>query len=131
MEAASPKVGSCRAARASGGMALAALLLVATGAGAHAFLNRSDPSPGAIAATSPRQVRIWFDGPIEPLFHAVRVENRDRQRVDKGDARVNPDDQALLEVGVSLLPSGRYRVIYSVVARDGHRKDGDFHFRVK
>jgi methionine-rich copper-binding protein CopC len=29
------------------------------------------------------------------------------------------------------LPSGRYRVFWTVVARDGHRTEGDFSFRVK
>ena len=112
-------------------MACAALLLFEAGAWAHAFLSRSDPAPGATVASPPKQVRIWFDGPIEPLFLGIRVENRDKQRVDKGDGRVNPADATLLEVGVPPLASGRYRVFWSVVARDGHRKEGDFPFRIK
>jgi methionine-rich copper-binding protein CopC len=61
----------------------------------------------------------------------MRVETEEKQRVDKGDARVNPQDNRLLEVSVSPLPSGRYHVYWSVIARDGHRTEGDFRFRVK
>jgi hypothetical protein len=118
-----------RAAR--GLLAATGLLLIQTYAWAHAFVTRSDPPVGATVGAPPAQIRVWFDGPIEPLFATIRVENRDKQRVDTGDGRVNPVDNNLLEVGVSSLPSGRYRVFWSVIARDGHRKDGDFPFGVR
>jgi methionine-rich copper-binding protein CopC len=79
----------------------------------------------------PVSVRIWFDGEIEPVFSTLRVENADKQRVDKGDVRVDPRDRTLLEVSVPPLPPGRYRVFWSVIARDGHRTEGDFAFRIK
>ena len=61
----------------------------------------------------------------------IRVENGDKQRVDRADARVDPSDRHLLKVGVPSLPSGKYRVFWSVVARDGHRTEGDFPFRIR
>jgi len=112
-------------------LAVAALLLAPGLAAAHAFLDRSDPRVGHTLETSPPAVRIWFDGQIEPVFSTIRVENADRQRVDKRDARVSPQDATLLEVGLPPLPPGRYRVFWSIVARDGHRTEGDFTFRVK
>jgi methionine-rich copper-binding protein CopC len=112
-------------------LATAGLLLCRTEVGAHAFLKRSEPRAGAMVEAPPRQIRIWFDGPVEPLLLMIRVEDRDQRRADKGDGRVNPEDSTLVEVGVPPLPSGRYTVFYSVVARDGHRKEGDFRFRVK
>ena len=86
---------------------------------------------GSTVEQTPGQVKIWFDGEIEPVFSTLRVERDDRQRVDRGDARVNPQDGRLLEVTVPPLTSGRYRVYWSVIARDGHRTEGDFRFRVK
>jgi len=114
-----------------GALAALALLLSQGGAWAHAFLNRSDPRAGATVSGPPAQVRVWFDGPIEPVFSTIRVENRDRQRVDRGDGHVSQGDPSLLEVGLPPVPPGRYRVVWSVIARDGHRKDGDFVFRVQ
>ena len=123
-----------RAFRASVGSALlvatTALLVPSTG-GAHAFPDHSEPRVGSTLGTPPSEVRIWFDGEIEPVFSTIRVENADKQRVDRGDGRVAPRDNRVLEVRVPPLPSGKYRVFWSVVARDGHRSEGDFPFRIK
>jgi methionine-rich copper-binding protein CopC len=97
----------------------------------HAFVSRSEPRTGATISESPAHVRIWFDGPIEPMFATISVENREQRRVDKGDGRVSPRDARLLEVGLPPLAPGRYRVSWSVIARDGHRREGDFSFLLK
>jgi len=112
-------------------LAVAALLLFPSWAGAHAFPDHSEPRVGHTVEASPPSVRIWFDGQIEPVFSKIRVEDGDKRQVDKGDSRVDPADGTLLEVGLPALPPGRYRVYWSVVARDGHRTEGDFAFRVK
>jgi methionine-rich copper-binding protein CopC len=114
-----------------GGGLLASLALLPGEAGAHAFVSRSEPRAGANLGESPSQIRIWFDGPVEPLFLEIRVENGAKQRVDRNDARLNPDDRSLVEVGLPRLPPGRYRVFWSVIARDGHRREGSFSFLVK
>jgi methionine-rich copper-binding protein CopC len=118
-------------ATARGLLVAAVLLAIPVSAAAHAFLNRSDPPEGTTLNVPPVQVRIWFDGPIEPVFSTIRVENSNRQRVDKGDGRVHPKDHTLLEVSVPPLRPGTYRVFWSIIARDGHRKEGDFPFRIK
>ena len=109
----------------------AALLAAASVAWAHAFPDHAEPRVGATLDAPPAEVRIWFDGEIEPVFSTLRVENGDKQRVDRADVRVDPADRHLLRVGVPPLPSGRYRVFWSVVARDGHRTEGDFPFRIR
>ena len=98
---------------------------------AHAFVSRSEPRSGATLGEPPAAIRIWFDGPIEPLFASIHVENSEKRQVDKGDGRVRPDNNRLLEVELPLLPPGRYRVFWSVIARDGHRREGDFSFLIK
>ena len=112
-------------------LAVAAFLLAPSAVGAHAFPDHSEPRVGHTVDASPPAVRIWFDGQIEPVFSTVRVENADKQRVDKGDARIDPKDDTLLQVSLPPLPPGRYRVFWSVIARDGHRTEGDFPFRIK
>ena len=114
------------------GLAATSAVMASTqGVWAHAFMSRSEPRTGATIVESPRQVRLWFDGPIEPLFATISVENRDKRRVDNGDGRVNPGDNRLLEVGLPPLPPGRYRVVWGVVARDGHPREGNFSFLLK
>ena len=103
----------------------------ASGVRAHAFVSRSEPRPGATIAEVPSRVRIWFDGPIERMFATIYVENREKRRVDNGDGCVSPSDDRLLEVGLSPLSPGRYRVVWSVIARDGHTREGNFSFLLK
>jgi methionine-rich copper-binding protein CopC len=112
-------------------VALVLMMFSAGLAEAHAFPDHSQPRVGSTIDRPPSQVQIWFDGAIEPVFSTIRVESEARQRVDKGDARVNAQDSRLLEVSVPPLPAGRYVVYWSVIARDGHRTEGDFRFRIK
>ena len=108
----------------------ATLLLSPVAAWAHAFPDHSEPRVGH-TVDPPRAVRMWFDGEIEPVFSTIRVEDGDKRRVDRGDARVDAKDSTLLEVSLPALAPGRYRVFWSVVARDGHRTEGSFPFQVK
>ncbi|MDA8083162.1 MAG: copper resistance protein CopC [Nitrospiraceae bacterium] len=113
---------------------LAAGLLVFTGGGnawAHAFPDHSDPRVGSTVDSPPAIVRIWFDGALEPAFCTISVTNSSGARVDKGTGRVSPEDPNLLEAAVPRLSSGTYRVIWNVVARDGHRTTGDYSFSIK
>ena len=112
-------------------IALAALLLIPSAVWAHAFPDHSDPRVGHTLDRAPGTVRIWFDGTIEPVFSTIRVESADKRRVDTGTGGVDPADNRVLAVTVPPLPPGRYRVYWSVVARDGHRTEGDFPFRIK
>lgn len=107
-----------------------ALALTPAGVSAHAFPDHSEPRVG-YSVEAPRSVRIWFDGALEPVFSTIRVEDGDKRRVDAGDARVDTKDNRLLEVSLPSLPPGRYKVFWSVVARDGHRTEGMFPFQVK
>ncbi len=96
----------------------------------HAFPVRSEPKLGWVTATSPPRVRIWFDRELEPAFSTITVYNLAKQRVDKTNGRVNPLDTTVLEVDLQALPSGTYRVYWSVAAKDRHRTEGNFPFTV-
>ena len=96
----------------------------------HAFPQRAEPPVGATVAVSPLHVRIWFDAALEAAFSSLRVQTASGQRIDQGDGQVHPTDATLLEVRLPPLPLGTYRVLWSVVARDGHRTEGDYTFTV-
>jgi methionine-rich copper-binding protein CopC len=99
---------------------------------AHAYPDHADPKVGSTVSAAPSLVRIWFDGDLEPVFSSIMVHAaKDNTMVDKGDGRVDPSDPTLLEVSVPPLPQGSYIVMWSVVARDGHRTSGNFMFTIK
>lgn len=112
-------------------VALAALLLPVHGqVWGHAFVKRSEPRSDATLREAPAAIRIWFDTPVERVFIRLRVENENKQRVDKGNARVNAEDARIIEVELPAIPPGTYRVIWGVIARDGHPRSGGYQFRV-
>ncbi len=112
-------------------MFIALLSSLSSLAWGHAFPDHAEPKVGTTVSISPAQVRIWFDGALEPEFSTLRVENEGGQRVDKGDGHVDKSDPTLLEASLLSLPPGTYRVTWSVVARDGHRTEGDYTFTIK
>lgn len=108
------------------------LCMAPTDSFSHAYLDHADPKVGSTVSAAPSIVRIWFDSDLEPVFSMIMVHAaKDNTMVDKGDGRVDPSDPTLLEVSVPALPPGSYIVIWSVVARDGHRTSGNFTFTIK
>jgi len=107
------------------------LFIVPNAARGHAYPDHADPRVGSILNASPDRVRIWFDSDLEPAFSAITVHNAENAIVDNKDGGVNPSDATLLEVTVHRLPPGKYRVIWSVAARDGHHTAGDYQFIIK
>jgi methionine-rich copper-binding protein CopC len=98
---------------------------------AHAFLDHADPRVGSSIKSSPAAVRIWFDSYLEAAFSTIEVYDKNEKRVDKQDGHANSSDPTLLEVGLSMLPPGKYRVVWAVVSVDGHRTEGNFPFAVE
>ncbi len=117
-----------------GGVGLACLLMIQTGSPApaesHAFPIRSDPRVGWKVTVSPPKVTIWFDGELESAFSTISVYNHGKQRVDKNNAHVRPSDASVLEVDLSPLPPGEYRVYWSVLSKDTHVTEGQFSFTI-
>jgi methionine-rich copper-binding protein CopC len=111
--------------------AVLAVGLAGLSAGAHSFPERSEPRVGAIVRTPPSQVRIWFDGELEPAFSRIQVTDAEGHAVHRGEARVDSRDRHLLAVDLGPLTPGRYTVRWSVLAVDGHRTEGDFTFTLR
>jgi methionine-rich copper-binding protein CopC len=107
-------------------------LVAAPAAWAHAFPDNSSPHVGATVDSVPKQVKIWFDGEIEPVFSTLVVKNEAGQRVSADKGHVDSGNHALLETSLpASLPPGKYSVHWSVIAHDGHHTAGHFAFTVK
>ena len=111
--------------------ALAAAVLLATPAGAHAVLVRSTPPGRATLAEKPDRVQLWFNERLEPAFSSVSVWSSAGTQVDAGDARVGHDDAKRLSVTLPPLPPGTYSVRYRVLSVDGHVIDSSFSFTIR
>ena len=107
-----------------------ATLLGATGAGAHALDERTDPRAGSTVRTQPREVRLWFTEALEPAWSRILVVSEDGRRVDAGDARVDRSAPRLFRVSLGPLLPGAYTVRWRVVSVDSHVSEGRFTFHV-
>lgn len=99
---------------------------------AHAFPEKSSPHVGATVSPPPHDVKVWFDGELEPVFSTLIVKNAKGKPVSAGAGRVDAHQHNLLETTFpTKLASGTYTVYWSVIAHDGHHTAGHFTFTVK
>jgi copper resistance protein C len=97
---------------------------------AHAFLEHAAPAVGSSIRGSPTQLKLWFTQRLEPAFSTVQVLDRAGQRIDKGDANIDPADASALRVSLPPLAPGTYRVRWRALSVDAHVTEGDFTFDV-
>jgi copper transport protein len=110
---------------------LTAVALMPAPAAAHANLVQSDPPAQSSVTRAPDQVQLLFSEPIEPRFIEVSVLNRDRVRVDKGDARLLDGTNDTVVASLGDLPPGVFTISWAVTsAVDGHTTRGLVPFNV-
>lgn len=97
---------------------------------AHSLPARFVPARDAVVRSAPTEVRILFDGDLEPAFSSIQVTDAVGRRVDKG-GRVDPRNRRLLRVSLEALRPGVYRVTWQILAIDGHQNEGTYEFTVK
>jgi copper transport protein len=90
-----------------------------------------DPAPNAVLAEAPREVTIRFSERVEARVSTLEVLDTRGQRVDRGDAAVDPGNPWRYRVAVSPLSPGAYTVSWRVLsADDGHVTHGAHVFTV-
>jgi methionine-rich copper-binding protein CopC len=104
-----------------------ALILLATPAGAHAYLDHAEPRVGSTVSTAPREISMSFSQRLEPAFSSAQVYDLSGARVDQGRAQIAG---SVMRVSVKALPPGTYRVRWKVLSVDTHTTEGSFSFRV-
>ena len=96
---------------------------------AHSFPEKETPSAGQRVASSPPEIVIGFDAPIEKLFAKLEVAGADGANQAVGTPQVS-DDGRQLSVKVGALKPGDYTVKWAVVCIDTHHTEGSYTFSV-
>ena len=112
-------------------MLFSAVLALPGHAAAHALLERSQPAADAHLNSAPDAVRLWFSRAIEPAFSTVQVRDRDGNPVSQERGNVSDQDPKLLQLVLPPLSAGTYKVIWRIVALDGHEGEGEFSFTLQ
>ncbi len=97
---------------------------------AHASLQRTQPTNGAIVAANLGEVRLTFTEPVEVRPDRVIVSNDQGRRVDLRDAKAAPSDAATVVASLPQLPAGVYTVRYALLSSDTHPISGTLRFGV-
>jgi copper resistance protein C len=106
------------------------LLPPAARVNAHAFLDHADPPVGGKVHSAPAVVQIWFTEAIEAASSRIQVFDATGKQVDKKDTHSGRSDHSLLQVSLSRLGPGTYKVVWRVMSADTHVTNGDFKFQV-
>jgi methionine-rich copper-binding protein CopC len=101
----------------------------ASGALAHAFLDRAVPPVGS-TVKAPAEIALRFTEKIEASFSTVQVTGPGGERVDAGDVHADEHEPSVLRVSLKPLAPGTYKVVWRVVSVDTHVTEGDFRFKV-
>jgi methionine-rich copper-binding protein CopC len=107
-----------------------ALLIVATVATAHSFLEGAEPRPGSTVKTAPVEVRLRFTERLEAAFSTVLVTDEGGKRVDRGEVQLEAGAPKRLRVPLLPIGAGRYTVKWRVLSVDSHIVEGEFTFRL-
>ena len=102
-------------------LVLAAALIGAPAAFAHARLVGTSPETGSTVKKQPAEVIFKFDQPVGGDEGAVRVYDAAGEQVDNGDVEHPGGKQSWLGVGLQAsLPDGTYTATYRVISADTH-----------
>lgn len=114
-------------------LALAAMLAAGSPVAvrAHAFLDHAVPPVGGTVGAAPKEVRLYFNEAVEPLFSGVELAGGDGQAIATTPAAIAPGDRTQLILPLPPLQPGKYRVRWHVVSVDTHRTEGDFTFEIR
>jgi methionine-rich copper-binding protein CopC len=119
-----------RQQRGSVFLVLAALLIGAPSALAHALLRRASPAAGSTIRSAPAEIALRFTESIEPDVSTVQVTGPGGDRFDDGPSRVDGKEPTVLRIRLKKLPPGTYKVVWRVLSIDTHVTTGTFTFSV-
>jgi methionine-rich copper-binding protein CopC len=125
-----PSLSSVRRLTVFVGLSAVLLLLPCAPVLAHAQLLQTEPEDGAVLTQPPDQVRLRFSEPIEAEFNPVKVLDQQSERVDEGNARVDPEDRKAVVADLKELAKGTYTVQWRVISADTHPVNGSYEFSV-
>ncbi len=110
--------------------AVLALVLLGGGhpsASGHAFLEHAEPGVGAVLTAAPQKLVLYFDSALELAFSGFLLLDESGRELARSGTQ-NETEPTQLSLIPPPLPPGIYRILWSVVARDGHPTEGDFTF---
>ena len=110
---------------------VAAVLLIARDADAHALLARADPPINASLRESPTRITLFMTEQLQRSHSSVQVLDSNGQRRDIGETEFSDAVPTQMSVRVLRLDPGVYTVVWETLSEvDGHTWTGSYVFSV-
>ncbi len=110
---------------------VAAVLLIARDADAHALLARADPPINASLRESPTRITLFMTEQLQRSHSSVQVLDSNGQRRDIGETEFSDAVPTQMGVRVLRLDPGVYTVVWETLSEvDGHTWTGSYVFSV-
>src|SRR3974390_1614799 len=112
--------------------AIAILVLIgaASSASARPMLDHASPAPASIVGQAPLYVALFFTEILSPSGSDAVVRTATGGVISVRKARV-VGNKAELQVAVTTLSPGKYRVEWYAISADQHENQGSFRFTVQ
>jgi putative copper export protein/methionine-rich copper-binding protein CopC len=108
---------------------VALVLFLPTIALSHAKLLKSNPAANSVLRVSPRLIELWFNVELQPDFNTITIKDQNNKVVETGNIRLAESNKKL-ELDTGPIPSGSYKVEWSILSTDEHKMRGEFSFKL-
>jgi copper transport protein len=109
---------------------IAAVVMLAAPAGAHAVLIQTEPAASQVYANPPQAVILRFSEPVQVGLGGIRLFDSDGHRIVTG-APTHPNGAGpVVSASLPKLQNGTYVATWRVISADGHPVQGAFTFSV-
>jgi copper resistance protein C len=107
----------------------AVLALTPSAGSAHAYLEASAPQHKAILDVAPSTIRLQFSEPLEAAFVKTAFKCDGKNIPGVPNTSVSQDRRTIMVEPPGPI-AGKCLLIWSIVARDGHRTRGELAFSI-
>lgn len=97
---------------------------------AHAHLTHSLPAAGAVIASAPKTLTLFFTEAVEPKFCKVQVVDSMGMHAETAAPQPVPGHPDELSVPVKFSMPGRYEVTWHALSVDTHKTQGSYSFTI-
>ncbi len=102
-----------------------------SGAAAHSRLVKSDPSARAVLVTAPKELKLWFNEGVEPVYAKVWIIPGQGAQIPLTSHGDSSNPKLLIVAFPDNLPAGLVVIGYHMLSVDGHTIDDQLTFTLK
>jgi len=112
-------------------LVLAGTLLGLRDAAAHSRLVKSDPTARAVLPATPKEVKLWFNEPVEPAFAKIWIAPAAGENIYLPNHGDPTDKKLLVATFPEALEDGPIVLAFRVLSVDGHVIESELKFTIK